>query len=197
MKFEKLSDIIPYAIGGKEKILTMKPYPYITLGMPGRHAGDTVPKGADFVVMVTDRNVGWRAHQFNHADIFRDLSMRSATLPLAAVDVMSGYLDVVTGGDPDKYVFNIHPGVDGLLNERTFLRAVQCLAIAEHRRYAEHEEKFGGRYLPFRFAAGIVEGLWTVSEAQSKESRGRVGVEWLEKDNGVPVLTQELFDANK
>jgi hypothetical protein len=196
MKFEQLSDLVPYAIGGKEKSLSLTPYPYIKLLMPGRHAKETMPKGGDFCVCVTDREVGWRAHQFNHADIFKDLALRSELHPLAAVDLMSGYLDVVTGGDPDKYLLNVQVPPRGVLNERTFLRAVQCLAVAEHRRYAQHEKKFGGRYLPFRFAAGIVEGLWTVSEAQGKERKGRPGVEQLEKENGVPILTQELFNAN-
>lgn len=192
MKFEKLNDMIPYVVGGKQKVLTMHPYNAITLAMPGRHAKDTLPKGGDFVVMVDDDRMDWTRHQFTHTDLFIDLDNKAIVSPSLALDFVELYRLVVQGGDPEKLdtePFEKLPGI----HPATFLRAVQCLAVAEHRRYAVHEAKFGGRYLPFRFAAGIVEGKWTAGDAIDRQRRGRPGVEWLEKDNGVPLLTKELM----
>lgn len=189
MKFDKLNEMIPYVMGGKQKILTMHPYNAITLAMPGRHAKDTIPLGGDFVVMVDDDDKDWTRHQFTHTDLFHDLAVRTGS----GAELMEMYLRIVRdGADPEKM------DVDDLvlswcIHPQTFLYAVQCLAVAEHRRYAQHEAKFGGRYLPFRFGAGIVEGLWTATDAAERQRRGRPGVEWLEKDYGVPTLTKELM----
>lgn len=192
--------MIPYVMGGKQKILTMHPYNAITLAMPGRHGKDTTPVGGDFVVMVDDDDMDWTRHQFTHTDLFQDLqSKRDVWYARDDVNLnnlfMEHYLSVVKDGfDPEKLYtepFDDCPG----LHSQTFFYAVQCLAVAEHRRYAQHEAKFGGRYLPFRFGAGIVEGLWTATDAAEKQKRGRPGVEWLEKDHGVPLLTKELING--
>jgi len=197
MRFEKLNEMIPYVVGGKSKILSMQPYNAVTLRLPGRHAKDTDPIGGDFVVMVDDDNMGWTAHQFTHTDIFKDFEVKADESPNGARDFMEFYLTVIQGADPSKiapdteYVFDllawwgVHPV--------TLIHALQCLAVAEHRRYAKFEAKFGGRYLPFRFAAGIVEGLWDEKAATGMQKRGRPGVEILEKVNGTPVLTKELM----
>jgi hypothetical protein len=81
----------------------------------------------------------------------------------------------------------------GLVSPLLFLQAVQCLAVAEHRRYARFEPQWGGRYLPFRFGAGIEEGLWTAAQAIDKQKKGRPGVEMLERQFGVPFMTKELM----
>ena len=196
MKFQKLHEMIPYVTGGKQKILTMHPYNAITLAMPGRHAGDTDPIGGDFVVMVDDDRKDWTRHQFTHTDLFLDLEDKVNGGPYLHHEpfrFMEQYLAVVRMGmDPEKVDgdrFDNMPGV----HPQTFLYAVQCLAVAEHRRYARYEPKFGGRYLPFRFGAGIVEGLWTAAIAAERQRRGRPGVEWLEKEFGTPDLTKELM----
>lgn len=196
MKFDKLNDMIPYVKGGKQKILSMHPYNAITLRMPGRHAADTTPVGGDFVVCVDDEGMDWVEHQFTHIDLFQDLQLKtdSSSRPGLIDGYIQAYLEVIKGADPEKFAVSsdyerILPGLHPL----TFLYAVQCLAVAEHRRYAQHEAKFGGRYLPFRFGAGIVEGLWTATDAAAKQKRGRPGVEWLEKDFGTPILTKELM----
>lgn len=190
MKFAELHEYIPLARHGKAKSLTMEPYKGITLAMPGKHAEDTSPKGGDFVVMVTDPDIGWKKHQFKHDDIFRDVELRHEA------DIQDGfmrdYLDVVaTGKDPRECVCWATP--DNCLDTMTFFYAVQCLAVAEHRRYHRFEEKFGGRFLPFRFAAGIAEGLWTAEQAIEKQRYGRPAVERLEKKHGTPLLTQTLM----
>lgn len=190
MKFSKLQETIPLARYGKEKSLTMEPYKGITLAMPGRHAEDTTPKGGDFVVMVTDPNIKWRRHQFKHDDIFFDVELKAADQPVTTNVFMENYLEVIaTGSDPIGILALPLPG----LNTNLFLQAVQCLAVAEHRRYAQHENKFGGRFLPFRFAAGIAEGLWTAEECVKVQRYGRPAVERLEKNTGVPLLTQRLM----
>ena len=194
MKFEKLHDMIPYVKGGKPKILSMHPYNAVTLRLPGRHANDTDPVGGDFVVCVDDENMDWTEHQFTHTDLFRDLATKSNIFARESEKLMGDYLAIVLrGADPEKMDWSEadFPGI----HPQTFLYAVQCLAVAEHRRYAQHEAKFGGRYLPFRFGAGIVEGRWTATDAADKQKRGRPGVEWLEKDFGVPALTKELMNV--
>lgn len=187
MNFEELNDYIPYAMYGKEKSLRMSPYPGVTLAMPGRHAKDTTPKGGDFVVMIDTPALDM--HQFKHDDIFVDIDKKREAHGAQVNILMTDYYQVITGSNPpiyadDKFV-GIHPTI--------FLRAIQCLAVAEHRRYAKFEPKGGGRYLPFRFAAGIAAGEWTVVEAVSLQKKGRPGVEMLENQYGTPVLTKELF----
>lgn len=179
-------------MGGKQKILTMHPYNAITLAMPGRHAKDTTPLGGDFVVMVDDDTMDWTRHQFTHTDLFRDLDNKAIISPTLALDFVDLYRQIVQGADPEKMDSEPFEGLGGI-HPVTFLRAVQCLAVAEHRRYAKFEAQWGGRYLPFRFSAGIVEGLWTAGDAIDRQRRGRPGVEWLEKDHGVPLLTKELM----
>lgn len=194
MKFHELHEHIPLARYGKEKSLTMTPYKGITLAMPGRHAEDTSPKGGDFVVMVTDKGVGWTKHQFKHDDIFNDVELKylhDTKLNTELDLLMRNYLEVVSiGTDPASLVIpHTLPGI----SPKVFLEAIQCLAVAEHRRYHMHEAKYGGRFLPFRFAAGIAEGLWTANDAISKQRFGRSAVERLEKTNGTPALTKTLM----
>ena len=194
LKFEKLNDTIPYAIGGKVKSLVMEPYDGVFLAMPGRHADQTTPKGGDFVVMVTDPIIGWNRHQFTHDDIFRLIEDHPGTCSRNVV--LAAYLKVVTGADPDK-VQSMSGQFGHVLENKRFLHAMQCLAVAEHRRYAHYEEQFGGRFLPFRFAAGIGEELWTANDAIKVQKYGRPAVERLEKKHGVPALTAKLMGLDK
>lgn len=193
LRFDKLHEVIPYAVGGKAKILKMSPYNGITLAMPGRHSADTTPVGGDFVVMVDDENMDWVAHQFTHTDIFLDIELKKETDPDEAEFLMRRYADVVCNGDDPEKMDVAEGHTLGGIHPKTFLYAVQALAVAEHRRYAKYENKYGGRYLPLRFSAGITEGLWKATDAIEKQRMGRPGVEWLEKDKGVPYLTSELM----
>lgn len=190
MKFDELHNLIPYAKGGKEKILRFSPYPNVTLAMPGRHALDTVPVGGDFVVMVTDPVFSRPDHQFTHTDIFKDVEARVTSGYTDTVDLMEEYLEVIRKDSEPTTGKNV--GISCMDND-TFIYAVQCLAVAEHRRYAKYEIKFGGRFLPFRFAAGIAEGMWTAADAANLQKKGRPGVEILEKTHGTPALTKELM----
>jgi len=184
--------MIPYVVGGKSKILTMHPYNGVCLAMPGRHSKQTDPVGGDFVVLLDDEKKDWVRHPFTHADIFDDLQEKARAFPGTTGVFMGDYLDVINGADPEKKDWSETelPGV----HPQTLLYGLQCLAVAEHRRFHMHEARFGGRFLPFRASAGIAEGLWTATEAYEKTRRlGRPGVEWLEKDHGVPTLTKELM----
>jgi hypothetical protein len=191
MEFQALHKSLPYIFAGKEKSVSREPYPNIKLLFPGRHALDTTPIGGDFVVCVTDPAFDRVDHQFTHTDLFKDVEKRGvgdSTIRL--------YSRVIQGEDPHGTDLMLDMGCywhEGTIDRFTFLFAVQCLAVAEHRRYARYEKQFGGRYLPFRFAAGISEGLWTAADAASMQKKGRPGVEILEKMNGTPKLTQELM----
>lgn len=197
LNFDKLNKMIPYVVGGKEKVLSMHPYNAITLAMPGRHAQQTQPLGGDFVVMVDDSDLDWTSHQFTHTDLFNDLQTKVDKWPQEAERLMLNYYKVITGADPERLDAGERYRLwAGTLHPQTFLYAVQALAVAEHRRYAKHEKNFGGRFLPFRFAAGIVEGNWNAALAAERQRRGRIGVEWLEKQYGTPSLTETLISAN-
>ena len=196
MNFEKLNEMVPYVTGGKQKILSMQPYNAVTLRLPGRHAKDTTPAGGDFVVCVDDADLGWISHQFTHTDLFADLQAKYDAWPQAAESLMDSYFKVITGSDPEKIDSEHYELWSGTLHPQTFLYAVQALAVAEHRRYARFENKFGGRFLPFRFGAGIVGGQWTSTIAAERQRMGRPGVEWLEKQFGTPLLTRKLMNAN-
>lgn len=191
MRFEELNNTIPLAKGGKEKVLKYSPYDNIVIAMPGRHWEDTEPKGGDFVVMVSDPVFPRADHQFKHSDIFVDVMTKRDDKDISFF--MNAYLSVVADGDDPLGYF---PGDNHTLpgmEFRTFMCAAQCLAVAEHRRYARFEKQYGGRFLPFRFAAGIAEGLWTATDAAAMERRGRPGVEILERKHGTPYLTKELL----
>jgi len=192
MNFDKLHELIPYCKGGKKHVLTMQPYNAITLAMPGRHALDTSPVGGDFVVMVDDENNEWMRHQFTHSDIFDDLSQKAKVQKDFTLGLLHAYFLVIKGADPEKFDVDTEEQYIGM-HPTTFLYAVQCLAVAEHRRYHHYESKFGGRYLPFRFSAGIVEGLWSAMDATQIQRRGRPGVEQLERQKGLPEFTKELM----
>lgn len=190
MRFDKLNEMIPHVVGTKKHVVTMQPYNAITLAMPGRHQHDTPVPGADFVVMVSDENMEWVNHQFTHNDLFSDFENKKS---VGGLSLLSDYLRVVRDGvDPEKIDTAGYDDLPGI-HPQTLLYAVQCLAVAEHRRYAKFETKFGGRFLPFRFAAGVAEGLWDTNACIGMQRRGRPGVEILEKVNGTPTLTKELM----
>jgi hypothetical protein len=191
MDFATLHDTLPFVKGGETHYLSCSPYPGITLKFPGKHAMDTNPIGGDFVVTVNDKDLKWKQHPFRHHDLFMDLETRYQAYDAEAQTLMADYAKVVFGADPEPIVKGYthqYPGL--MLCPKTFLRAVQCLAVAEHRRYAQYEPKGGGRYLPARFAYGIVNGLWTAGQAGSVQKSGRPGVEMLERQQGIDGMTK-------
>lgn len=197
MKFDELNDLIPWVTGKTNHVVTMVPYNAITLAMPGRHQYDTPERdGGDFVVMVSDDQMGWINHQFTHDDLFADIERKSVSAKHVARGLMLAYSQIVVKGiDPDTYDFKRVKAWQGTLHPQTFLYAVQCLAVAEHRRYGQHERRGGGRFLPARFASGIVEGLWTAADAKSVQRRGRPGLDQLISEKGKPTPLKTLAAA--
>jgi len=204
MDFKTLHESIPYATGDKLHVMEMKPYPNITLSMPGRHQNDTDPKGGDFVVMVDDVNKGWVKHQFTHGDLWHDLEKKLWAHGPEAKELMRDYAKVVRGADPESTGWDFENGlISETLEEwwghtllpQTFLYAVQCLAVAEHRRYWPHECKGGGRYLPARFSMGIIEGKWSAEDAEKFQYRGRQGLENLIKEKGRPTPLKKFAES--
>lgn len=196
MKFDELNESIPYVVGGKKHILSTCPYDGVTLRMPGRHENDTEKPGGDFVVEVTDDCTSWESKQFTHQHIFEDFESKAELDPESAKKLMQFYAAIVLEGlDPDDYYKYVGVTVEvweGTLTVSTMTAALQCLAVAEHRRYARYEARMGGRFLPARFAAGIVYGHWTADDAKMVVRKGRPGVEMLERLNGKPPTIQEL-----
>ncbi|QOI67557.1 hypothetical protein SEA_BEUFFERT_189 [Streptomyces phage Beuffert] len=197
MDFKALHEAIPYATGDKLHVMEMKPYANITLSMPGRHQNDTDPKGGDFVVMVDSKSLGWVKHQFTHGDLWDDLEKKKVADNARAALLMKEYARVVRGAEP-----NWQPLPSGqsdpwaaTLDPTTFLHAVQCLAVAEHRRYWPHECQGGGRYLPARFSMGIIEWYWTAADAKAYQYRGRQGLENLIKEKGRPTPLKKYAES--
>lgn len=196
MIFEELNNYVPHAIGKSLHVMSMEPYDGVILQMPGRHQSDTPKKGGDFVVLVTDTTAGWKKRQFKHDCIFIDFENKRNSNEVLTSDLLNDYMSVVVDGfDPESFNYGGMP-LPGVEPER-LLCAMQCLAVAEHRRYAKFEPRGGGRYLPLRFTAGIVEGKWTAAQAVSMQKRGRPGVEQLESQYGIPNSTQLLLDSLK
>ncbi len=198
MLFTELHHKIPHVLGEELHVVTMKPYPTITLAMPGRHQKDTPIPGGDFVVRATCAAVGWKEHPFTHVDIFNDVEAKHKADPVLTKDFMHAYAQVVLGRDPydfkDAAFMTGYGAPKGLVYPLTFLYAAQALAVAEHRRYSQHERKGGGRYLPLRFSMGISEGLWTAQDCKEQQRRGRPGLDHLIAQNGpLPLLTGDKF----
>lgn len=210
VNFDTLNELIPTVTGKKLHVLTMSPYNGVTLAMPGRHQNDTEPHGQDFVVMVSDSNLNWVNHQFTHDDLFKDIEKKCADDQALTAEFLRDYVKVVFGDDPAKLEWHRpskHPkGLDlfeethtwdETLHPQTFLYSVQCLAIAEHRRYHQHEAKGGGRFLPVRFVSGIVEGLWTAEDCKKVQRRGRMGLDHLMSVHGNPTPLKEIYNAEE
>lgn len=195
MKFDELHSKIPYVTGSVNHVLMMTPYDGVTIRMPGRHQLDTSPIGGDMVVEITDDTTSWESKQFTHQHIFEDFQDKTDLNEEAAKNLMQHYARVVLEGvDVDRLIVFTPEEWQGTINPAILLAALQCLAVAEHRRYARYEAKMGGRFLPARFAAGIVYGLWTADDAKMVVRKGRPGVEMLERLNGKPPTLQELAD---
>jgi hypothetical protein len=104
--------------------------------------------------------------------------------------LMDDYAKVIFGENPENFDWTNSPWTDSL-DPRIFLRAVQALGVAEHRRYARFEGRGGGRYLPARLASGIVDGKWRAGDAKAVQKKGRPGLEWLIEVNGAPKPLHE------
>lgn len=187
MNWDELDDFIPLVRPGggqlhtRVKVVQSGTGWVVEVSQPGKHWKDTRPKGGDFVIRVSstlaDAGKGWDSHQFMHVELFEDVDekrrvdrawMERVFAP-ALVEV------IAEGSDPTKYFDAIHrPDLPGIEPE-ALLTTGQCLALCEHRRYADHEP-IGGRCLPARFALGIILGRWSSTMAAGVHRLGRLGL---------------------
>ena len=191
MRFEELNEFIPHVTGTKLHVAELSLGLGVKLAMPGKHQNDTPIPGGDAVVMASDSEIGWANHPFTHQDIFDDVETKIQADPARAKILMSHYAKILFGEDPDLFLWSRGDWKNSL-HPKTFLYSVQALAVIEHRRYAKFEARMGGRFLPARFASGIVEGRWTAADCKAVQRRGRPGVEWLEAQHGKPISLKEL-----
>lgn len=195
MKFSEVDDLIPAATGPLYTT-TLQVYPNVSAVFPGRHQDQTDPEGLDFRVDTTSQAKGWVNHPFTHTDLFVDLQEKAdADKPLTQTLVLAYAMVVRSGLDPRVAQNTVMGDLDTLpgLEPHIFLQTVQCLAVAEHRRYPQFASKFGGKFLPLRFSAGIAAGHWQAIDAANMQRRGRPGVEILEKKYGRTPLFKELM----
>jgi hypothetical protein len=193
MNFAQVHALIPYETEGKLHSNTLEIYKDVRVKYPGRHALDTDPAGGDFVVEVSCDAAGWSWRQFTHTDIFEDVQEKTDFDPKFMQN--TGIRDiarVVNGGGIATSVLWSAIKLPGL-RYRTLLEANQVLAVAEHRRYHKYESGGGGRFLPLRFAVGIVHGYWNASDASRVQRRGIHGYRELTKEFGSPPTVKALI----
>lgn len=193
MNFAEVHALIPYETEGKLHSNLLNVYPDVRVKYPGKHALDTAPVGGDFVVEVTCKDAGWEWKQFTHTDIFNDIQAKTDFDSKFMQD--TGIRDiarVVSGGGIASSVLYSPDNLPGV-RYRTLLEANQCLAVAEHRRYHKYESGGGGRFLPLRFAVGIVHGYWNASDASRVQRRGIHGYRELTKEFGSPPTVRALL----
>jgi hypothetical protein len=195
MTFDELNLYVPYVTpkdGHKLHALKTKVCENVRVGQPGKYWDRTVPLGGDAVVEVNDAAAGWKWKKFRHDHLFVDLEVKAQE----DVDWMQkifapALVQVVFGASPDALYDQADPGLPGV-NASTLLAASQALALAEHRRYARMEAAGGGRFLPVRFAMGIVFEIWPASEATRVMYQGLPGLHSLEARFGTAPKLHDL-----
>ena len=198
MRLTELENRIPYRVVSDTLSIhsvSCQPYPGIRLDLPGKYWDKTRPLGGDFLVRVTAHEVNWNAHSFRHVELFADIERRrqsdQKTGASRALELLDAYFHVVNGEDPDS--FHHLEQVPNTLAPLTFLRAVQCLALAEHRRYGLLSSRGGGKWLPWRFTHGIAHGHWTANQVAQVEKNGITGLVNIEGDRGMPEELRRLL----
>jgi hypothetical protein len=202
MNFEELESFIPYVeltddVKKHSKVLEVykRPRWSVLVKQPGKYWEKTTPAGGDMVVAVSCEEATWKRKQFKHDDLFQDVQeklhkhttfMQQTFAPALARVVFSG-------GDPGTELLgSLSPiGISGL-DPRAALHTAQVLALAEHRRYKQFEVQGGGRFLPARFALGIIFGRWTADEASARQWNGLPGLRKLESAHGSPPRLRDL-----
>ncbi len=184
----ELNTDIPFVVGNELHVVGTEVYPGVKIMMPGKHQHETSPVGGDAVITITDLSVGWTEHKFSHTDFFKDIEMKAQYSQSQTEELMKEYISMLKMNPLVVGQYSL-PGVQAHL----CLYSWQVLAVIEHRRYRQWEKQWGGMYLFPRFIFGIAEGLWTAADAANLQKRGRPGVEMLEKQYGVPILTKELM----
>ncbi len=192
MFFNEVHEKIPYLSDGELHSVTTEIYPAVRVKQPGRHAFDTDPIGGDFVVEVSCDNAKWDWKQFTHADLFADLQSKYDTSQRFFLQhTYAKFLARVVDGTIEPIKIETTATIPGL-DLTVLLQTSQVLAVAEHRRYARYEANGGGRFLPVRFALGIIFGHWSAAEATRVQRRGVHGLRELTKLGGNPPTVRKL-----
>lgn len=198
MLFDELHAMVPYEHEGPVHANSLQVYPDVRVKFPGKHALDTDPVGGDFLVEVNCANAQWVWKQFTHGDIFKDIEDKTMFDPSFMAE--RGIVEVAHVVKGNKGIGSGIPWhavkLPGL-RYKTLLQASQALAVAEHRRYHRYEKNGGGRFLPLRFAIGIVYGFWTADEAIAVQRRGVHGLRELQKEHGNPPTVHAILKEAK
>jgi len=199
VKWSKLSRTIPWhpqATASLHSISTViaeskRSGARVAVKQPGVHSGETgqihgvelVPRlGGDFVIEIKDPAANWDARRFRHVDLFADFNLKAeADRSFVKRQLAPALIRVVgEGADPLEPLPAANlPG----LQIGTLLVASQCLALCEHRRFAQFEP-VGGRALPARYVLGIIWEVWSIGEAIRVEHSGRRGLLYLREQHG-------------
>lgn len=199
MDFDDLNTHIPFVTEGKlhsqvSSIIVNSDFA-VQVMQPGKYKDKTEIPGGDFVVVVTCKDAKWKSFKFKHDHLFDDIELKTATFPTFMQEEFAPALaDVIYNKEnPSVYRFkNVEvPG----LHPQALLYASQALALAEHRRYSRFEATGGGRFLPARFALGIIYGHWTSQDAKLVQYTGAPGIRRLEQSYGTPPRLKELARA--
>ena len=205
MDWDELGRHIPWISGAGRRLYEEKTPVYdgegwmVAVSQPGKEWNRTTPPGGDFAIRihapadVSPTGRSWEARTFTHIDLFLDVEAKTRfDSGFARETVGRGLAAIVRGEDPMGLTLR-RPGAPPGLPIRALLCASQCLALCEHRRYKKFEP-LGGRYLPARFALGIVFDLWTAGQAADVVWDGRRGLERLRAAVGrsEPALEEVL-----
>lgn len=171
----------------------------VAVSLPGKYWDRTQPQGGDFVVQVstqvdTPRSPRW----ITHADLLWDFQAKRDSDPRAAATAILPLLAAVVqeGADPEVLASRaMHldpPGLPLVIS----LVASQCIAMCEYRRFGSAEWAGGGRFLPARFATGILVGRWLAEAAVDHEKAGLTGLRDLRRvSGGVEPSLAQVLDA--
>jgi hypothetical protein len=201
MRFDELNTHIPYiSPPGKlhsfETIIASGPDWNVSVGQPGKYWDKTDIPGGDGVVMVTDSNIDWKGRKFRHDHLFDDVEVKTQADAHYMRQRFSWALAkiLLDNADAETILQTVLP-LPGL-NMTCLLVAGQTLALMEHRRYADFEKSGGGRYLPARFALGVIYESWSSKQAAQQMYRGSTGLKILEfQARSKPPKLQALLEG--
>lgn len=197
MNFEELNEHIPFVKGVKLHTVTTQVAKtddwQVIVKSPGKY--QNVTGGGDFVVILHAPEAGWKWHRFTHIDLFKDIEAKVHGDTNFMQEQFAPSLANVIYDKQDPMRQPLFGSTLTGIPVRGLLVASQALALAEHRRYKQYEANGGGRFLPARFALGIVFGKWTALDAASLQLRGTPGLLQLEKLHGTPPRLKALVTA--
>lgn len=197
--WEELDAHLPWLTGTELHVVTVPIYQSsagdwaVEGKLPGIHQDQTYLPGGDFVVVVYSKQAGWEnGKKVQHQQVFEDVEQKCQTPEhrsfMQAHFLPAFYWAIGFG--------KAHPPVSLQLKSSlalpgmeidALLASCQALALAEHRRFRQHEAKGGGRQLPAQLIAGIIEGKWNALECGLARTQGLRHLNFLHKTRGKPL----------